>query len=325
MWKVTNNSLKSTFARYQDIIESFFLLFIQLSKNSNKIDDLNKENYLIDIFDKHKILDSRLLNINRSSSDKFKPLLIEIIKLKSEAIEVEYTKYKDQNSFVNSRNYNLDVLKHPSPLVKIFKDYFYDKFFSVDWIWTDLVGKAYTRTMFKVDFKSENKLNVCPYCDIDTITISRNSWIEHFLPKSKFPYLACNPNNLMPSCTACNVSGTGKGENTRKPIANQYQVQIGDLIKFNFNGNKISISSNNDKSIENFIALLNLRIKYNEIAVKDSILNVLKTNYNIFLKINRLDKFDEDLFLDFIYSIGRENGYYFIQKDILECIDEITK
>lgn len=323
MWKVTNNILKTTLTRYQDIIESLFLLSIKLSKNINKLNDIKDENYLIEIFYKHKTLDSRLLNVNRSSSDKFKPLLNKIIMLDSKLLEQEYTIYCEQNNFVNNGNYDIDTVNHPVPLVKLFKDYFYDKFFGEGWIWTDLVGKEYTRTMFKTDFKSENNLNSCPYCDIDSITISRNSWIEHFLPKGKFPYLACNPNNLMPSCTACNVSGTGKGENVLKPIANQYQTQIGDAIKFDFDGANINILQNNDESIENFIELLNLRKKYNEVNVRDSILSVLITNYNTFLKINRLDEFDKDLFLDFIQDIGREKGFYFVQKDTLEHIDKI--
>ncbi|GGE92906.1 HNH endonuclease [Chishuiella changwenlii] len=39
----------------------------------------------------------------------------------------------------------------------------------------------------------------CPYCTIGTVKT-----IDHFLPKSYYPYLALTPSNLVPSCTDCN-------------------------------------------------------------------------------------------------------------------------
>lgn len=322
MWQVTNDSLKTIIGRYQTIVESIFLFLIELSKNDDKESDLLEENYLPRVFDNHDLLDSRLLGINRSARDKIKPLITEIIQLDSTVLEDEYAIYLEQNNSINQGDYNLVVQNHQVLLAKLFKDYFYDKFFGIDWIWQDLVGREYSRTMFKTEFKTENRLNICPYCDIDTISVSRNSWIEHFLPKSKFPYLSCNPNNLMPSCTACNVAGTGKGEDVKTPITNQYQIQIGDNIEFNFDGKGISIPPNEEESIENYIGLIKLRVKYQEDTVRDSIISVLKTNYNTFLRINRMGMFDKDLYFDFIHNIGREKGYYFVQKDILKYIGE---
>lgn len=323
MWKVSNITLKTILERYQTIIDNFFVLVIELSKNAEKQAKLQEDNYLLEILNNHAVLDSRLLNINKSATDKIKPLIEEIIMLDSALLEDEYNVYNLQNNQINNGNYNLTERQHPISLVKIFKDYFYEQFFGIDWIWSEMVGRDFSRSMFKDNFKTENKLNVCPYCDVESISISRNSWIEHFLPKSKFPYLSCNPNNLMPSCTACNVSGTGKGEDVKNPIANQYNIQIGDRIKFEFDGNSINISHNDDDSIENFIELLKIRQKYHENSVRDSILSVLKINYNTFLKINRLGEFQEDLFFDFIHDIGREKGFYFVQKDILSDINEI--
>lgn len=42
--------------------------------------------------------------------------------------------------------------------------------------------------------------NTCPYCTIKTATT-----IDHFLPKSEYPFLSVTPTNLVPSCRDCNT------------------------------------------------------------------------------------------------------------------------
>ncbi|WP_298496548.1 hypothetical protein [uncultured Algibacter sp.] len=323
MWKVTNEINKPILSRYADIINSMFMLFIELSKSGTKDADLEIENFLESKFTEDANLDSRLLNINKSGSDRIKPLIKDIIKLDTNILEAQFDIYINQNNEVIKNNYNILPEVHPNCLVKIFKDYFYDKFFGVSWIWTDLVGKVYTRGMFKTNFKDENKIYVCPYCDSDTISNERNAWIEHFLPKSKFPFLSCNYSNLIPTCTSCNVSGSGKGEDIKNPIVNQYTTQIGDHLKFEFDKGEITIIKNSNDSIENFIELLKLRKRYSEKGVNNSILTVLKVNYNTLLGAKDIGEFDEDVFFDFIHDTGRINGYYFVQKNLFEYINEI--
>ena len=52
------------------------------------------------------------------------------------------------------------------------------------------------------------KLSICPACDEfkysanTTNTIQTD--IDHYLPKSKYPHLACHPYNLVPICLTCN-------------------------------------------------------------------------------------------------------------------------
>ncbi|MCD8433563.1 hypothetical protein LNJ05_12400 [Tenacibaculum finnmarkense genomovar ulcerans] len=323
MWKVTNDRNKPYLLKYKSIIVDFFELIIDISKDEDKIENLEKEGFLEEKFKGKKNLDSRLLNINKSSSNKIKPLIKDIIKLDSTLLEEQFDIYKKQNTEVDKNNYNITQVEHPIVLVKIFKDYFYDKFFGIKWIWSDLVGEEYTRGVFKTNFKDENKLYVCPYCDTDTISNERNAWIEHFLPKSKFPFLSCNPSNLLPSCTSCNVSGSGKGENIKNPILNQYNTQIGDSLEFIFEKGKIKIKTNDNESIENFVELLKLRKRYSEKTVNDSILSLLKINYNNAQKAKDIGEFDEDIFFDFIYDTGKINGYYFAQKNLLKYINEI--
>lgn len=323
MWKVTNEVNRPILTRYEDMINSFFELIIELSKSPTKNDDLEVANFLETKFNENVNLDRRLLNLNKSATNRIKPLIKEIIKLDTDVLEAQFIIYKNQNIEILKNNYNILPEKHPESLTKIFKDYFYDKFFGISWIWTDIVGKEYTRGMFKTNFKDENKIYACPYCDSDTISNERNAWIEHFLPKSKFPFLSCSYSNLIPSCTSCNVSGSGKGEDVKNPILNQYNIQIGDALEFKFNKGEIEILKNDNDSIENFIELLKLRKRYSEKAVNNSILTVLKVNYSTLLGSKEIGEFDEDVFLDFIHDTGRINGYYFVQKNLLKYINEI--
>lgn len=323
MWLVTNEINRPTLSRYNDIITSFFELIIDLSKDSEKIKKIETHDFLETKFTEKANLDKRLLKINKSKTDKITSLIKEIIKLDPNLLEEQFEIYKIQNIEISKNNYNIPQAKHPIQLIKIFKDYFYDKFFGTKWIWTDLVGIEFNRGIFKTQFKEENKLYVCTYCDIESISNERNAWIEHFLPKNKFPYISCNLSNLLPSCTACNVSGSGKGENVKNPIINQYNTQIGDELEFDLDKGKIKIKPNKNESVENFVELLNIRKRYSEESVNNSVLALLRINYDSAMYAKKINEFDEEIFIDFLQNTGRITGKYFVQKSLLKYIDEI--
>ena len=75
MWKVTNETNRTTLSRYQDIIISFFEIIIELSKDDNKKENIEIKDFLETKFTKTENLDSRLLNINKNGKDKIKPLI----------------------------------------------------------------------------------------------------------------------------------------------------------------------------------------------------------------------------------------------------------
>ena len=66
------------------------------------------------------------------------------------------------------------------------------------------------RDGFVASFWAANsKLEVCPACDgarPERIDIKVYADADHFLPKSKYPFLAVHPANLVPVCLACNRS-----------------------------------------------------------------------------------------------------------------------
>ena len=75
----------------------------------------------------------------------------------------------------------------------------------------------------KYGFVDRLGLKVCPYCGrsyIHTVKPKRGEkevkvkpQIDHFLPKSKFPFLALNFYNLIPCCTQCNMAPAKKEQN----------------------------------------------------------------------------------------------------------------
>lgn len=69
----------------------------------------------------------------------------------------------------------------------------------------------YKTVLDKLQFIKNLNLQVCPYCGRNKINVAsyegkRDSKppIDHFLPKSKYPFLAVSFCNLIPCCTTCN-------------------------------------------------------------------------------------------------------------------------
>lgn len=73
------------------------------------------------------------------------------------------------------------------------------------------VEELYEKQFDKLQFIKSHDLSVCPYCgrqkiDVASYANKRTSKppIDHFFPKSKYPFLAVSFRNLIPCCTNCN-------------------------------------------------------------------------------------------------------------------------
>lgn len=79
------------------------------------------------------------------------------------------------------------------------------------------VDELYEHYLDKFQFVKSMNLKVCPYCGRQKINVAsipgrRDSKppIDHFLPKSKYPFLAVSLYNMIPCCTVCNdISNKG--------------------------------------------------------------------------------------------------------------------
>lgn len=81
----------------------------------------------------------------------------------------------------------------------------------------------------KEDLASIKNLSVCPYCGISKVSpygnrngVTLGYQIEHYLPKSKYPYFAISFYNLFPACKDCNEI-QAKGVNS--PLADDDRTQ----------------------------------------------------------------------------------------------------
>lgn len=102
-------------------------------------------------------------------------------------------------------------------LYRIFVEYGYDK---ID----------------KLKFIQNINLGSCPYCNRNYIfTVNRKGSvkpeIDHFYPKSIYPYLAVSYFNLIPSCPTCNGFGAKEDKDTFfvYPIFNPYEIKFDDF------------------------------------------------------------------------------------------------
>ena len=88
-------------------------------------------------------------------------------------------------------------------------------------------------------------LNVCPYCNrnfIKSIQVRQNAagkdifvkgQLDHFYPRSLYPYLAICKHNLVPSCPSCNGTSGKHYDNTRtKGVVNPYLLADSNGLKF---------------------------------------------------------------------------------------------
>lgn len=77
------------------------------------------------------------------------------------------------------------------------------------------------------------KVNVCPYCNREyTFTIGNTKEkklrpeIDHFFPKSEYPYLSCSLYNMIPSCHICNHGKREFGEGILYPYNNGFDKDV---------------------------------------------------------------------------------------------------
>lgn len=105
--------------------------------------------------------------------------------------------------------------------------------------------------IFRYDNFSERKvvydilrklgITVCPYCNRLYIMTLRSGKVrpqlDHFFPKSKYPYLALSLYNLIPSCNICNMAKSDMDTKTT-PVLYPYEEEFGEKIVFTVNIDK---------------------------------------------------------------------------------------
>lgn len=131
----------------------------------------------------------------------------------------------DIDNVVNNCNYNKNGKKRN----KLLDIYDYDSF--------SKIRRHGQQEWSPYIYIEKMKVRVCPYCNrhyITTINTDKRAYradIDHFLPKSKYPFFAMSLGNWIPSCMPCNRSLKGKKEFEEYP-ANPYVEDYNKIYDF---------------------------------------------------------------------------------------------
>lgn len=131
------------------------------------------------------------------------------------------------------------------------------------------------------------EVDICPYCGINYFsTVSKEkqkeiavATFDHYLPQSKYKFLALNLYNLIPCCKNCNSTFKRADET---PVLNPFFHSIEDEIDFRIKENSILDELINNKSE------INIEIKYdatNNLAKQHKEILFLEERYNYFRNI----------------------------------------
>ncbi len=102
------------------------------------------------------------------------------------------------------------------------------------------VSNGYEHKNFNgLKFVDDLGLHTCPYCNRAYIqSVSKKGvvrpQIDHFYPKSKYPYLGLSFYNLIPSCSVCNgTTAKGDKDSFKDNLISPYEISNDDF-KFSF-------------------------------------------------------------------------------------------
>lgn len=331
MWKITNNTNYIVLKKFeQKVIKPFLLMLWDASEQKakgiykiKKSEDIwkNTNPYKKYSIDQQKIIDyffKRSVN-----GQKFYDAFLSIVKKYNEKDVISIIKlYVRQNYMIDiKRDYNLKEIKIPIEFKIIFITFFYEKFFTLKRLWKMVANIEYNRGVFHENFYKENmEIEVCPYCDM-ALTVSKSSnYVEHFLPKAKYPLLSMNPHNLISSCDSCNKGEEGKGENVINNITTPYNRMIGDQIDFKLDKGVIHLKNLSSlSSIDNYLDLLQLKKRYGQ----DKAFQYLKTEVEIQMEYYReMDNLTKKKIDSFLSKRDRHSPFNIALKSVIKKYPE---
>lgn len=191
-------------------------------------------------------------------------------KLEEKIEKIHTQKYKDFLSFLIEK-FDLLIVGDTTILDNLEREIKYEHFE----IWDEIKNGACKRKEINKIFGYDNfikctsgwnayalvrhlNINVCPYCNeafITTLLTEKRKVradLDHYYPKSKYPYFSMSLYNLIPSCLKCNRSLKG-GQDPGFNMLHPYKDNIDDKMKFSVKYvslDNIEIEINSIKDIE---------------------------------------------------------------------------
>lgn len=236
------------------------------NKNYSNLDTLKNKKYSnqFSVFIFYKKIQSEILGITNpiiktqlQSLDWFKVLVGSYEEIKELIGDKEY--------ILGQRFLLTDFKQYKDIFEKLYKD--------------QLSGKEELKKQF---FNLFEDMNVCPYCNRNFINpiykennIGRDNKnqspdIEHFFPKSIYPFLSLSISNLLPSCAFCNKIKSDV-DTFRENCLSPYEIKNSDF-KFDF-----TLKSNSVKEVK--LISKNKDCKNSEILHLESLYNEVHSEY----------------------------------------------
>ncbi|MEM5557682.1 hypothetical protein AAHK07_04085 [Aliarcobacter cryaerophilus] len=272
-------------------------------KFNKELFDLHIEEIFLKIDNLFKEIDeSSLEKIDKNCLKYIRDNLKDILKADTKEIKIFIEYFK--NNYSNSIGIEGQKKEEWHPLYKIIRDEIFEKEYK-NWGNRKVEYSAY-------EFVKKLDLKTCPYCNRNyTFIVDEESGklrpeIDHFYPKSIYPFLAMSFYNLIPSCPICNHTKSSK---IKENLINPYDIKDDDF-KFTYKPIDISFSEVESK-------------KYNmnsfEIEFKNK-----NENIDIF-KLDELYKQHKDIVVDLLikkayypksYIKELENNFGFTKDEI---------
>lgn len=166
----------------------------------------------------------------------------------------------------------------------------------------------YSNRRAAVEILKRMKVTVCPYCNRQYIFTLSNGHVrpqlDHYYPKSRYPYLALSLYNMIPSCSICNMAKSSL-DTLKNPILYPFTEEMGSETKFEIkrkrNGNFVRMlqgissefiielntsNSKNKLAVQNQMQKMHLNSLYNE--HKENVMDIIKSKY-----VNSSERIDE--------------------------------
>jgi len=244
--------------------------------------------------------------------------------------------------FPNNHKYNLEevITAKPQKLNEITK---WAKDKKSDY--TFMIGKyknfaTKKREYNAYDLAEKLKINVCPYCNINSIyTVKKQilrSEFDHFYDKENYPILALSFYNLIPSCHTCNSILKGTKSISLNPYLKDFDMMASFELKikdskfyYDCDGFDIELISDNSEAKESIKTFkLNERYKYH----KDIVLELIQKNaiYNDSYLDELMDNYEGTLFkniedLQRLISSGYVSKKEIGKRPLSKLIKDISK
>ena len=254
--------------------------------------------------------------------------------------------------FENEKYLKVFLLAKPDTLLKIIQQFENDCFLKKardkketlhNVLYSVFVDYGYNK-IDKLKFINNIGLNTCPYCNRNYIfTVSKKgsikAEIDHFYPKTFYPYLASSYFNLIPSCPTCNGFGAKESKDTYRDyhIINPYLIKLNDFKfsikpqsvdfldkignkKYDYNNFEIEIYGNSDN--KKMFSLEELYSQHKDVIVE----LLIKKAYYPQSYIDELSKFgfnQDEIYRYLLCNYKQENDLH--KRPLSKLIKDISE